>query len=454
MYRELNSKREEELKQKKQELRKFEKTLEELRKKFPYSIYRRFFSYSKKEIELMNKEEELSLDIENLNKNIKTYYIRELLENSTDTVFSIGPEDVQLYNEDGIWTNKYTSIEELSDLMLVHKTNFLPYNNTIYTGKSTGATDSATIKIGEESYPIEWKAGQNSIHFAVNGPVSSHDAGNWDSCKYAVLVPYDKVDTDNLIGTKFEDTYFEGDVKLPESAIIVCPQDDVKIAKQKNPSVKIYGYSGIKLDEAIKCILLYNNIKVKSISTGNGWANDIEHDSEKAKKILTNNGISLKETSHSVSENMLKRKGDTTISLMNSLLTTIKNKNIKLNDDEIKELADTSLLFFKSYKGYYGNIYKFCDYYIKNILFLLEQNNVIVTSENWINELFSVIKELIDVYINNKEYSLYDYNQGLNGNGGTALLFEVNAILIKKFTEYFNKNNEALEDIEKVSRSY
>jgi hypothetical protein len=67
---------------------------------------------------------------------------------------------------------------------------------------------------------------RDTVHFTLNGPVSSHVYGNWDNKKYAVLVPLDKlvetVGKGRISGLRPEDTWVLGDIELPENSLVIA----------------------------------------------------------------------------------------------------------------------------------------------------------------------------------------------------------------------------------------
>lgn len=103
---------------------------------------------------------------------------------------------------------------QASDLVLVHKTNKLPDKN--------GVLYPPVL-----ANPGELRA---TIHFSLNGPVNEHNRGNaWDSCKYAVIVPLEKLDSkakSQVMAFNPADTYFLGPITLPKGSFIVGRQED------------------------------------------------------------------------------------------------------------------------------------------------------------------------------------------------------------------------------------
>lgn len=98
--------------------------------------------------------------------------------------------------------------DDLSRLVAVHLTDSFPEDGVLRT---TFSYD-----------PSFWR---DTLHFALNGPVSSHDWGNWDRRKYGILVPLDRlveaISTQRIIGVHAADTYILGDIELPEETQII-----------------------------------------------------------------------------------------------------------------------------------------------------------------------------------------------------------------------------------------
>lgn len=214
---------------------------------------------------------DLKKEIQNLkNKLIKL----ERCLNSPD-VTEILDEELDLDIHDWEFTkstdmeieNDRISIKEEKDLIMVHKTDFLPINGVMYSARDTGAKTFVTFTLNGKNHQIEYLVGNDTLHFALNGPVRDHMLGNWNDKKYAILIPYNEVEKSNLLRLAPEDTYFQGKVNLPSSAIILCPKEEKEIVKKNNPNITVIGYDEtISLNQAIECLIRYKKYKVKGIS--------------------------------------------------------------------------------------------------------------------------------------------------------------------------------------------
>ena len=96
---------------------------------------------------------------------------------------------IVLTEEDKYITPQEKEYKGLEDFILVHKTDFIPTQSKIKSAKDSQALVNEQIILNGKEYNYMYKRERNTVHFAVNGEVSSHAYGNWDNCKYAVLIP-------------------------------------------------------------------------------------------------------------------------------------------------------------------------------------------------------------------------------------------------------------------------
>lgn len=102
---------------------------------------------------------------------------------------------------------------DIGDLVAVHLTRYLPIDNSIETLNSI--------------FPDQTL--HNTIHFSLNHPVITHGfsgftGGNWDDTKYVVIASLEglcKVPENEIKNFNVVDTYFVGDVKLPEGSTVI-----------------------------------------------------------------------------------------------------------------------------------------------------------------------------------------------------------------------------------------
>ena len=132
----------------------------------------------------------------------------------------------------------------LDSLILVHKTRYIPNNSTIKSPKDAEAKEQAETVIEGKRYDYAYKRARNTVHFAVNGEVSSHALGGWDECKYAILIPFTDIPRDQIMNAAPMDTYTYGSVKLTPNTWILCPKGEIEEASKKNPGVQVLEYDG------------------------------------------------------------------------------------------------------------------------------------------------------------------------------------------------------------------
>lgn len=129
--------------------------------------------------------------------------------------------------------DKPNVLGELEQLAFVHITNYSPSDDKIKTAKEKG------VIANYKGYDI--KKSRDTTHFTINGTVTSHNRGNWDKRKYAVIIRgNDFVNNNgkNIVTVRPEDTWIDGSANI-KNAIIICPRNECMTVKQQNPNVFI-----------------------------------------------------------------------------------------------------------------------------------------------------------------------------------------------------------------------
>lgn len=126
---------------------------------------------------------------------------------------------------------------EKGDLVLVHRTDYFPENGAIKTRLYSNP-----------------EILRDTVHFCLNGPVSSHEYGNWDDKKYTLLVPLDRLSDETL--NKMQninpaDTFFLGDFELPEGSVILGAYEHTKGRERQSGKAKIKEIDSEGSEEAI-----------------------------------------------------------------------------------------------------------------------------------------------------------------------------------------------------------
>lgn len=175
---------------------------------------------------------------------------------------------IVLTNEDKYIIDRPREYEKngLDSLILVHKTRYIPSGSVIKSPLDAKAThDNVTFYIEGKKYEYDFKRKRNTVHFAVNGEVSSHEFGEWDDCKYAVLIPFSDVPREQIKDGSPVDTYTDGSVKLTSNSWILCPKGEGERLKELNPEVQVLEYEGENVQNYASTFLTalgYRNEKI------------------------------------------------------------------------------------------------------------------------------------------------------------------------------------------------
>ena len=116
-------------------------------------------------------------------------------------------------------------IESIDDLVLIHLTDYPPIGGIIKTPRDAGAMVPILGEDGKTVIYDTWKRERNTIHFTVNGEVTSHEGGDWSNNKYAIIIPLKKMLGKDIVGHP-ADIYAWGSVDLPEGTVVLCSKDD------------------------------------------------------------------------------------------------------------------------------------------------------------------------------------------------------------------------------------
>lgn len=193
---------------------------------------------------------------------------------------------------------------EVEDCCLVRATDIFPEDKRITTPKNSGAYmyDSSDVlgnairkavrakyseKMTEEEekgfyeelseYEIFFPLERTTIHFTLNSLVSSHMFGNFDDRPFIILEPLrEHITSDFLTGMRVEDTYFNDDMELSESAVVMMRKeifleymsDDEKRERLKNMNVIVFEGEEDKAVRYVLHDLGYNAFEVASDGFG------------------------------------------------------------------------------------------------------------------------------------------------------------------------------------------
>lgn len=192
---------------------------------------------------------------------------------------------VVLDESDRVITENESDFDKDEDFILVHKTNYSPTDDEVKSNKMAGVKTKYSIQFDDEEFSYEFFQGRNTVHLCQNGEVMSHEYGNFDGRKYAVLIPFKGLKRDNLVSFRPEDTFFEKKVDTTEGYIL-CPIDEVEDIKNRNPNTNVIGYKGECVDGFANSLLSMLGYKYEKIGK-HSWHS--EEDKKKHYSFMQSN---------------------------------------------------------------------------------------------------------------------------------------------------------------------
>ena len=289
--------------------------------------------------------------------------------------------------------DKGKEITDISDLVLVHKTNFIPENGVIKSSRDAGALLDDYFEVGGEGYSVKYLYERNTVHFCVNGEVASHSLGDWDKTKYIIITPFDKADKTSFVGGMAVDLYTEGSFVIPEGSYILCPRNEMELVKNMNPTLKTIGYEGEYAKGYGDFLIRLLGYKKESIGA---WAWSNENDGKIFIEILKEMG--LRSDAHFGSK---EAKRDFVLTEMNAIceiLKTVKQQGLIVDSktyDEVNEEISTRIR---------REIDTFLTPNMLDVFFeKLEKQSEIIISD----EMKDRIKESKEKLLKEKEYVYY-----------------------------------------------
>lgn len=230
----------------------------------------------------------------------------------------------------------------MKDYVLIHKTNYHPKGGRIKTRKEAAQPEVrafALDKLGSVEFAYE----RNTIHFAVNGEVGSHHYGNWDGCKYAVLIPFPDMPVSQLRCGAVMDTYIEGGLNLPDSAIILCPIEEQNIVKAENPNQTVVGYNGQLVTKYADAMSSYLGYKIEHIGM---WSWMHGGDMGEYYKKLEQTGLDIHVSPHTGTIEKAREDGLPAVKSFIVMIKRIIENNILLSNDDLKTILNDNLIYF------------------------------------------------------------------------------------------------------------
>ena len=148
----------------------------------------------------------------------------------------------------------------MESIVLVHKTDYIPHSSKIRSNRDAKAiAGTIETKFNDGSdYKIDVPSKRRTVHFSMNGEVGSHLYGNWDSKKYAIIIPFNDIPKENIAAANPEDTWTKDSVRLTVNTWILCPKGEKKQVQAENPDINIIEYEG-------ECVSDYANSFVTNL---------------------------------------------------------------------------------------------------------------------------------------------------------------------------------------------
>lgn len=335
------------------------------------------------------------------------------------------------------------NIGMMKEYVLVHKTKYCPNGNKINTRKEANVEFRVSLSL-DKIGSLKCSMQRNTIHFAVNGEVGSHSYGNWDSCKYAIIIPFTKMPINQLRCGAVMDTYIENSLNLPNSAIILCPKEELEQVRKNNSNVKIIGYSGQNVSGYADSMVGILGYKVENIDCWS-WENQI--DKNKYYQDLKESNLNVHTIPHLASYEFIKELIMDKVNAFEALIDEIIDKKIVLSGNEVKSLKDEKQI---SLAGMFNNQnVKLQLEIFEEIIPFLEERKITI-SEKIISEIMN-IASLLDIQrqeitynksfydIEHKILELMNSNGSDNYNSNNDYKEYVNSILYQDIFEQINR---------------
>lgn len=245
--------------------------------------------------------------------------------------------------------NSNPDLSVLKDYVLVHRTDYCPNNGRIKTYREVGALNpNARLEL-DKIGTLTGIHGMTTVHFAVNGPVTKHSAGDWRYKIYAVIIPFPDMPISQLRCCNAVDTYIENGLSLPPSAVIVCPEEEIMKVQTQNPNHTVIGYaSELDRTQSVNYVIDLLGYKVQEIGAAN-WTNGQEQD--KYYKQVEKTGLNVDANLHSIS--LFRRMVDATprLDVLIDLIKKMITEDINLDLQEIEAQRGYNAIDFTEIDG-------------------------------------------------------------------------------------------------------
>ncbi len=224
-------------------------------------------------------------------------------------------------------------IESINDIVMIHKTDYIPTNNTIKSSKSSGVTEPFYLNLNGEEYRIDVPLERKTVHFCLNAEVVNHAISSFSNRKYAVIIPMNKYDMNNIEAGEPADLFSKKDVEIPKGSYILCPQKEMEFIEDKNVNLDVIGYEGETVDEyANMYISKVLGYKLENIESAHGWGN--QFDNAKFREIISE--YNIKYSSHTESETQKLEEARTCLHCVPKIIELMKNIDFLKDESSYK----------------------------------------------------------------------------------------------------------------------
>ena len=178
----------------------------------------------------------------------------------------------------------------MESIVLVHKTDYIPHSSKIRSNRDAKAiAGTIETKFNDGSdYKIDVPSKRRTVHFSMNGEVGSHSYGNWDSKKYAIIIPFNDIPKENIAAANPEDTWTKDSVRLTVNTWILCPKGEKEQIQEENPNINIIEYEGECVSGYVNSFVTNLGYRYEEVGV-HSW-ND-EKSSEEICRTISNNGF-------------------------------------------------------------------------------------------------------------------------------------------------------------------
>lgn len=233
-----------------------------------------------------------------------------------------------------------SGMEKMKPYVLVHKTDYYPCEERIKTTEEASAPGSYKFSL-DKIGSLQFKNARQTIHFAVNGEVGSHSMGNWQTSKYAILIPFPMMPISQLKCGNSVDTYIKGGLQLPKGTIILCPREKMEEVKKANPSIEVFGYEGEYVTGYANALISMLGYEQQSVGA---WSWQNEEAQKKYYQDLKEANLNVHTLNHTYTIDKLNESVFTEYSLFENLLKKIIDDGILLTNEEIEQLLNENRL--------------------------------------------------------------------------------------------------------------